>query len=177
MAFATSKTTVCVCAYCAAGMDGELFRNLSEKLPAVGACPCHWSRAFFEVEPGLAAVQNRKGLLFSSNPLKSGGEGEIRTPGTLLTYTRFPIVLLRPARTPLHSVNNHRSKPNTCIAASKELQAKKSNMGRLLQFFLSAGGQQRPPAVIVRKCLRAKRAWVRQPGECLPAGCSPPSPC
>ena len=31
----------------------------------------------------------------------SGGEGEIRTLGTLLTYTRFPIVLLRPARTPL----------------------------------------------------------------------------
>lgn len=32
--------------------------------------------------------------------LKSGGEGEIRTPGGV-THTRFPIVLLRPARTPL----------------------------------------------------------------------------
>ena len=52
----------------------------------------------------LMARQKKKGLLFFSNPLKSGGEGEIRTPGTLLTYTRFPIVLLRPARTPLHSV-------------------------------------------------------------------------
>ena len=39
-------------------------------------------------------VPNSAGLL-------AGGEGEIRTPGTLLTYTRFPIVLLRPARTPL----------------------------------------------------------------------------
>ena len=85
------------------------------------------------------ASPKQKGVTVSSNPLKSGGEGEIRTPGTLLTYTRFPIVLLRPARTPLHSVIDHRSKPNTCIAAIKELQAKKSNMGRLLQIFLSAG--------------------------------------
>lgn len=34
----------------------------------------------------------------------SGGEEEIRTLGTLLTYTRFPIVLLRPTRTPLRVV-------------------------------------------------------------------------
>ena len=47
----------------------------------------------------------KKGVTFYSNPLKSGGEGEIRTPGTLLTYTRFPIVLLRPARTPLRNVH------------------------------------------------------------------------
>ena len=33
----------------------------------------------------------------------SGGEEEIRTLGTLLTYTRFPIVLLRPTRTPLRA--------------------------------------------------------------------------
>ena len=32
---------------------------------------------------------------------KSGGEAGIRTPDTLLRHTRFPIVLLRPARTPL----------------------------------------------------------------------------
>ncbi len=32
-----------------------------------------------------------------------GGEGEIRTPGRGLADTRFPIVLLRPSRTPLHS--------------------------------------------------------------------------
>ena len=31
-----------------------------------------------------------------------GGEMGIRTPDTLLGYTRFPIVLLRPARTSLH---------------------------------------------------------------------------
>ncbi len=44
----------------------------------------------------------KKGITFYSNPLKSfGGEGEIRTPGGV-THTRFPIVLLRPARTPLH---------------------------------------------------------------------------
>ena len=130
------------------------------------------------------ASPKQKGVTVSSNPLKSGGEGEIRTPGTLLTYTRFPIVLLRPARTPLHSVINHRSKPNTCIAAIKELQAKKSNMGRLLQIFFVCRGQQRPPAVIVGKGLRAKMAWARQhagylpagciPAGCLPAGCIPP---
>ena len=33
--------------------------------------------------------------------LKPGGEAGIRTPDTLLAHTRFPIVLLRPARTPL----------------------------------------------------------------------------
>ena len=32
---------------------------------------------------------------------KDGGEAGIRTPDTLLRHTRFPIVLLRPARTPL----------------------------------------------------------------------------
>ena len=107
---------------------------------------------------GCGAKQ--KGVTVSSNPLKSGGEGEIRTPGTLLTYTRFPIVLLRPARTPLHSVIVHRSKPNTCIAASKELQAKKSNMGRLLQIFWSAGASV-PAAIIVWQRLAGKRAWAR----------------
>ncbi len=33
--------------------------------------------------------------------IKSGGEAGIRTLDTLLAHTRFPIVLLRPARTPL----------------------------------------------------------------------------
>ena len=172
MASATSKTTACGCAFCAVENGCGMDQKPVGKMPAEGACPRLWCRAPIIHCSLHKAQKNRKGLLFSSNPLKSGGEGEIRTPGTLLTYTRFPIVLLRPARTPLHSVNNHRSKPNTCIAASKELQAKKSNMGRLLQFFLSAGGQQRLLAVIVRKCLRAKRAWARQP-----AGYSPPSPC
>ena len=53
----------------------------------------------------------KKGLLFFSNPLKYGGEGEIRTHGTLLTYTRFPIVLLRPARTPLRGWANAGTRP------------------------------------------------------------------
>ncbi len=35
----------------------------------------------------------------------SGGEMGIRTPDTLLAHTRFPIVLLRPARTSLHCVD------------------------------------------------------------------------
>ena len=89
----------------------------SEELPAQGACPRLWCRPDNSLFSAQGA-EKQKGVTVSSNPLKSGGEGEIRTPGTLLTYTRFPIVLLRPARTPLHSVINHRSKPNTCIAAS-----------------------------------------------------------
>ena len=44
MAFAILKITACVCAYCAAEMAGELIRNLSEKLPVEGACPCLWCR-------------------------------------------------------------------------------------------------------------------------------------
>ena len=32
---------------------------------------------------------------------KNGGEGGIRTRGRLVIYTRFPSVLLKPARTPL----------------------------------------------------------------------------
>ena len=47
MAFATSKIIACVCAFCAAEMAGELFRNLSEKLPVDGACPRFWCRAGF----------------------------------------------------------------------------------------------------------------------------------
>jgi hypothetical protein len=35
---------------------------------------------------------NEKGLLFSSNPLKYGGEREIRTPGRGLAATRFSIL-------------------------------------------------------------------------------------
>ena len=115
-----------------------------------------------------------KGVTVSSNSLKSGGEGEIRTPGTLLTYTRFPIVLLRPARTPLHSVIDHRSKPNTCIAASKELQAKKSKCGQIVANFLVSGGisdicSHRYLLPSHCKGLRAKLAWARQP-----VGCSHP---
>ena len=60
---------------------------------------------FVEFAVAAGAMRNgakmKKGLTVSSKPLKYGGEGEIRTLGTLLTYTRFPIVLLRPARTPL----------------------------------------------------------------------------
>ena len=48
MAFATSKIIACVCAFCAAEMAGELFRNLSEKLPVDGACPRLWCRAYNE---------------------------------------------------------------------------------------------------------------------------------
>ena len=55
MASATSKITACGCAYCAAEMDGELFRNLSEKLPFEGACPRLWCRAVFGVEPHVLA--------------------------------------------------------------------------------------------------------------------------
>ena len=112
MAFATSKTTACVCAFCAAEMAGESFRNLSEKLPAEGACPRLWCRACRSdgnivprcaVPDGLlrlvgmlsASTANcggqltKKGLLFFSNPLKSGGEGEIRTPERLATLRAF----------------------------------------------------------------------------------------
>ena len=114
---------------------------------------------------GFGCGAKQKGVTVSSNPLKSGGEGEIRTPGTLLTYTRFPIVLLRPARTPLHSVIDHRSKPNTCIAASKELQAKKSNAGRLLQIFWSVGASA-TSALIATCCHRIAKAcgqrWLGQ---------------
>jgi hypothetical protein len=65
MAFATSKTTACVCAFCAAEMAGELFRNLSEKLPVEGACPRLWCRAVFGVEPlapvfGVEPARGRK---------------------------------------------------------------------------------------------------------------------
>ena len=31
--------------FCAAAMAGKLIRNLSEKLPVEGACPCLWWRA------------------------------------------------------------------------------------------------------------------------------------
>ena len=47
MASATSKTTACVCAFCAAEMAGELIRNQSEKLPVEGACPRLWCRPEF----------------------------------------------------------------------------------------------------------------------------------
>ena len=39
MTSVTSKTTVCVYAFCAAEMAGKLIRNVSEKLPVEGACP------------------------------------------------------------------------------------------------------------------------------------------
>ena len=46
-AVVTSRTRGCVCAFCAAAMAGKLIRNLSEKLPVEGACPCLWWRAAF----------------------------------------------------------------------------------------------------------------------------------
>ena len=52
MAFATSKIIDCVCAFCAAEMAGELFRNLSEKLPVDGPAPV------FGVEPQNRAAHS-----------------------------------------------------------------------------------------------------------------------
>ena len=49
-------------------------------------------------------INNKKPADFSAGYFLGGGEEEIRTLGTLLTYTRFPIVLLRPTRTPLRVV-------------------------------------------------------------------------
>ena len=58
MAFATSKIIACVCAFCAAEMAGELFRNLSEKLPVDGACPRFWCRATKQGRPQLWTALN-----------------------------------------------------------------------------------------------------------------------
>ena len=58
--------------------------------------PCAFENAQV-CDPTLSATKKEPlGLLFC------GGESGIRTHGTLVTYTRFPIVLLRPARTSLH---------------------------------------------------------------------------
>lgn len=59
-------------------------------------------RCFLSDLTGLAALppSGSRSVIKRKN---TGGEGEIRTLGTLLTYTRFPIVLLRPARTPLRA--------------------------------------------------------------------------
>ena len=51
MAFATSKITTCVCAFCAAEMAGELIRNQSEKLPIEGLAPV------FGVDPEKLTVE------------------------------------------------------------------------------------------------------------------------
>ncbi len=58
-------------------------------------------RCFLSDLTGLAALPPSGSRSVSS--VKTGGEGEIRTPGTGLGYTRFPIVLLRPSRTPLRA--------------------------------------------------------------------------
>ena len=58
--------------------------------------PCAFKNAQV-CDPTLSATKKEPlGLLFC------GGESGIRTHGTLEAYTRFPIVLLRPARTSLH---------------------------------------------------------------------------
>ncbi len=56
--FRNFKNYPCVCVFCTAEMAGKLFRNLSEKLPAEGACPA------FGVEPTLVAQDqaNKKAL-------------------------------------------------------------------------------------------------------------------
>ena len=59
---------------------------------------CHPSAWGVGLEP-LIRETRRSALLFS------GGEMGIRTPDTLLGHTRFPIVLLRPARTSLRIAN------------------------------------------------------------------------
>ena len=52
------------------------------------------------------ADTNTKNLLSFDKRFFVGGEQGIRTLETLLTFTRFPIVLLRPARTTLHTVKS-----------------------------------------------------------------------
>lgn len=74
---------------------------------ALSACQPLWRQAFPASGGGRSQslpAQKRKNPLISQRAyFLAGGEGEIRTLGTLLTYTRFPIVLLRPARTPLRA--------------------------------------------------------------------------
>ena len=50
------------------------------------------------------------GALWGLTIFLYGGEAEIRTPGALLALTRFPIVLLKPTRTPLQVVLNLKRK-------------------------------------------------------------------
>ena len=52
--------------------------------------------------PPARVDYTEKEHLQKASALFPGGEGGIRTRETLLTPTRFPIVLLRPARTTLH---------------------------------------------------------------------------
>ena len=47
---------------------------------------------------GFGCGAKQKGVTVSSNPLKSGGEGEIRTPGTGKPYTAFRERHLKPLR-------------------------------------------------------------------------------
>ena len=51
----------------------------------------------------VAAFRLWRGSQFSVIDVRPSGEGGIRTHGTLLRYTRFPIALLRPTRSPLQS--------------------------------------------------------------------------
>ena len=80
MASATSKITACGCAYCAAEMDGELFRNLSEKLPVEGACPRLWCRAPLKGLAPVFGVEPKKSawLLALRTFLNFFGKGETR---------------------------------------------------------------------------------------------------
>ena len=59
--------------------------------------PCAFENAQV-CDPTLSAKTKRARL----GSICFGGESGIRTHGTLEAYTRFPIVLLRPARTSLH---------------------------------------------------------------------------
>ena len=59
--------------------------------------PCAFNNAQV-CDPTLSAKTNGA----QTGSIWFGGESGIRTHGTLEAYTRFPIVLLRPARTSLH---------------------------------------------------------------------------
>lgn len=75
--------------------------------------------SYTKKEGFMSAYEHSRNLLI----IYCGGEGEIRTLGTLLTYTRFPIVLLRPARTPLRMFCI-RAKPKLYMAYPQRMQAK-----------------------------------------------------
>ena len=106
-----------------------------------------------------------------------GGEEEIRTLGTLLTYTRFPIVLLRPTRTPLRV--EAKIFISVLLPAGKEKMPVRADFSAAAVIFPAVARQGR--RLVCRRCSRWRPQgltgddWRCQAAGNRPAG-RPPRP-
>ncbi len=126
-------------------------------------------KQFSRLPPSTTRPPLRMGRVVSwpddviSRRAENGGEMGIRTPDTLLAHTRFPIVLLRPARTSLRFAYLHINRMQRIRSILQQSHAYKRNFGDFLSFAKPSNPTWRHPMILQRHRKQEARRNLRLP--------------